>query len=188
MKRWITYEGETDTLGNWARRKGFKAHTLRARLDRYHVPIDELFKPLKWAEAKANLDKGQKICAGCKKPLPLSSFYRIKARRTQRECPTRCKLCDKERGKTRRDALRLGILRHYGGPEPTCALCPESRIEVLDLDHINGGGRQERKRYKTNQGLYKALKDSGYPPGYRVLCRNDNWLEWLKRKDSLTEG
>ena len=187
MKRLITYGGETDTLESWAKRKGFKAQTLMARLDRYHVPVNELFKPLKYAEATANLDSGRKVCPTCKKPLPTSSFYRVRARKTHRELSSLCKSCDRKRLKRRRDALRLEALQHYGGPKPRCALCPESRIEVLDLDHINGGGRQERIRHKTNQNLYKALRDEGYPPGFRVLCRNDNWLEWLRCKDSLAE-
>jgi hypothetical protein len=191
MTRLITYEGETDTLGNWARRKGFKTKTLKARLDRYHLPIADLFKPLKYAEAKAYLDRGQKVCSTCKKPLPLSSFYKIRRKKTAREWPSQCKLCDRKRVKGMREALRLDVLRHYSGPELKCAFCPENRVAVLDLDHINGGGRQERiKLYKTNQNLYVKLKREDYPPGYRVLCRNDNWLEWLKRKDAklLTVG
>lgn len=71
-----------------------------------------------------------------------------------------------------RIALRLEVLRSYGGQDPRCQCCGESHLEFLEIDHINGGGRQDRKK---NDNIYHRLKRAGFPPGFRVLCSNCNF-------------
>lgn len=72
-----------------------------------------------------------------------------------------------KRGKAKR---REEFLRAYGGK---CACCGESTPEFLELDHINGGGRQHRLREKRD--LYQVLKEQGFPKDeYRLLCANCN--------------
>lgn len=60
----------------------------------------------------------------------------------------------------------------YGGASCTC--CGENIVEFLDLDHINGGGNQERKLLGTGTKFYRKLRIRGFPPGYQVLCANCN--------------
>lgn len=48
--RFVTYEGKTQTVTEWAREKGFWKSTLRYRLN-HGVPIDQLFKPVRGAKA-----------------------------------------------------------------------------------------------------------------------------------------
>ena len=82
-----------------------------------------------------------------------------------------------------RRKLRLDLLAHYSKGIMECGICAESRIDVLDLDHINGGGIQARAKFNTPFAFYIDLKRRDYPEGIRVLCRNCNWLEWIKRKE-----
>jgi hypothetical protein len=73
---------------------------------------------------------------------------------------------------------RLEVLTHYGGTPLKCQCCGESNIEFLTIDHINGGGNQQRKHIRSKNGktinFYKWLVDNNFPEGYRVLCYNCN--------------
>jgi len=67
----------------------------------------------------------------------------------------------------------------YGGP--ICIGCGDTDVEVLQLDHIDGGGAKHRRLLKGGSNrVYQDLKDRGYPPGMRVLCANCN-LRALKK-------
>jgi hypothetical protein len=70
----------------------------------------------------------------------------------------------------RRRKNRLEAIEHYGG---NCACCGEQRIEFLAIDHINGGGGEERR--SINYPDFSTwLRLRGWPDGYRVLCHNCN--------------
>lgn len=121
-----------------------------------------------------------KRCCRCGKPRPLTEFYRIKRRGG--EYSPFCRSCDRKRTRKEGLALRKQLLWHYSKGRMKCALCPEARIDVLDLDHIKGGGIQHRARFKTPMAFYLHLRRCGFPKGLRVLCRNCNWLAWMRRK------
>jgi hypothetical protein len=74
--------------------------------------------------------------------------------------------------------LKLEVLSHYSGGTPECALCGFSDQRALEIDHINGGGQEHRRQTGIHGGnsFYRWLKQRGYPEGYRVLCRNCNWI------------
>jgi hypothetical protein len=46
-------------------------------------------------------------------------------------------------------------------------------MELLAVDHRNGGGRKERKTTPIYQILRK-IQEEDYPNDYRVLCHNCN--------------
>ena len=74
-----------------------------------------------------------------------------------------------------RQKLKLETITAYGG---RCACCGQVILEFLVIDHINGGGNQDRKKRGSNSsgtGFYQRLKNEGFPQGeYRVLCYNCN--------------
>ena len=77
--------------------------------------------------------------------------------------------------------LRYELISHYGGNPPKCKCCGESTFEFLTLDHINGGGNQQRKFLKTGgNGLYAWIKCNNFPPIFQVLCANCNYAKWQK--------
>lgn len=77
-------------------------------------------------------------------------------------------------GRKHRKEFRIKILSYYcGGKPPFCSCCGESYVEFLSLDHINGGGTQQRKTIKGTAFYYWVVKHN-YPPGLRVLCHNCN--------------
>jgi hypothetical protein len=84
--------------------------------------------------------------------------------------------------------IRREVLEHYGGSPPKCFLCEILDYEVLDIDHIFGNGSyQRRKENLRGSKFYYWLKRRNFPKGYRVLCRNCNWKENLKRKGEKIE-
>ena len=66
--------------------------------------------------------------------------------------------------------IRERLFVGYGGK---CVCCGETRFEFLALDHVHGGGRQERKTMSTQQIALRAIRN-GFPAEYRVLCHNCN--------------
>lgn len=63
------------------------------------------------------------------------------------------------------------VLAAYGGK---CACCGEAAPEFLVLDHINGGGTEERKRLSNGNEIIAQLIREGYPDTMQVLCANCN--------------
>jgi hypothetical protein len=69
------------------------------------------------------------------------------------------------------------VFNAYGGT--ACALCGETDIDVLSLDHINGKGNEHvaalwEAGYRSGCALYRWSQKNNYPPGFRVLCLNCN--------------
>lgn len=111
----------------------------------------------------------------------------------------RCELCRqkylyeyrrREETKLRRKQsnrnIRERLFAGYGGK---CVCCGETKFEFLALDHVNGGGRQERKTMSTQQIALRAIRN-GFPPEYRVLCHNCNqshgWYGYCPHENERT--
>jgi len=92
-----------------------------------------------------------------------------------RGCLDKSALCSK----AHRQDLRREVIHAYGG---VCACCGEKEIKFLTIDHINGGGRDHRKKFvgydyvTSGAPFYSALKRAGWPSteGLQVLCWNCN--------------
>lgn len=122
-----------------------------------------------------------KVCVDCGEEKSRSEFYKL-SRRSGTEVTPRCKVCERARLKRRREETRLAIVTHYSSGRMCCADCGEDRYPVLDLDHINGGGRAERTQAGSPEAFYTNLIKTGFPEGYRVLCRNCNWMAFVDAK------
>jgi len=66
----------------------------------------------------------------------------------------------------------------YGGR--ICVGCGESNINVLSIDHVNQDGHLHRKEQGGSKNFWSWLRQRNFPPGYRVLCRNCQWLAFLR--------
>jgi hypothetical protein len=62
----------------------------------------------------------------------------------------------------------------------TCSFCDFDDVRCLQLDHILGGGYEERKWLNALAIHYKALKN---PTGFQILCVNCNWKKRLENKE-----
>lgn len=75
------------------------------------------------------------------------------------------------RTKRYRQKLKADLITGYGGK---CACCEEDEPCFLTIDHPDGDGKAHRAQFRNALGVYRDLRDRGYPPPYRLLCFNCN--------------
>lgn len=96
--------------------------------------------------------------------------YESQCRTCRRERNNRAHAANREKYRTLNkkyhDELRLKVQKVLGG---CCAHCGITDHRVLEIDHIDGGGRQEQLLIGVYGIRKKILKDS---TGYQLLCSN----------------
>lgn len=82
---------------------------------------------------------------------------------------------NKERRRDYQRLRRLRVIEAYGG-KCACPGCNESRWEFLCIDHVDGGGNQDRAQTGLIcNKLYLWLIKNNFPKGkYQLLCYNCN--------------
>lgn len=116
------------------------------------------------------------LCIRCRKNKPTNhsscpiclEVGKVRTREYIRRNLDKVKLAKKRAYKLLREQAILA----YGGYE--CACCGETEKVFLGLDHINGGGRAQRKEVGACSNMYAWLKKHNYPDGFRILCHNCN--------------
>ena len=72
------------------------------------------------------------------------------------------------------------MITAYGGK---CAMCGISDSIVLDIDHIDNSGAEDRKKGMWGWRLYRWLRKNNYPKdNFQLLCKNCNWIKHIKNK------
>lgn len=85
-----------------------------------------------------------------------------------------CKACKTLYERERIHKLREQIFNILGHQ---CVRCGFSNKLALQIDHINGGGSQERRGFSNpSKYLKKVLANTS---GYQILCANCNWIKRL---------
>ncbi|MAF43076.1 MAG: hypothetical protein CMI54_02750 [Parcubacteria group bacterium] len=82
------------------------------------------------------------------------------------------------------DLRKRRVLTHYGKGKLACVGCGFDDIRALSIDHIDGGGNQDRKRKaKGGANFYCWLSKKKYPKGYQTLCMNCQWVKRFENKE-----
>ena len=130
----------------------------------------------------------ENCCKECKKQY-LKQYRQnedVRAREKLNYAEWRAKNSDKTKLSHVKDLyyLRLSVLSYYSGGTLQCALCPESRLAALQVDHIYGGGKKHKAQLGGADGtlFFRWLKQNNFPDGYRILCANCNIREYLKSR------
>ena len=77
--------------------------------------------------------------------------------------------------------LREKAIEKLGGPK--CANCGCNINEILEINHIKGNGRKERKKYKNYHSFFRAIiKERVNIGDYNVLCRVCNAKYYVEEK------
>jgi hypothetical protein len=76
--------------------------------------------------------------------------------------------------------LKHEILEKLGSK---CQKCGYPDIRCLDIDHIEGGGNIHRKKIGVGVGYLKDILKGIEKNQYRLLCKNCNWLAYLKTRN-----
>lgn len=68
--------------------------------------------------------------------------------------------------------------------ELKCTMCGNSELNHLTIDHINGGGKEHRKKYSTGRDFYQAIIKGKLSKeeleNLRILCWNHNCSREIK--------
>jgi len=88
-----------------------------------------------------------------------------------------------ENSKAKHVALKAQVLTYYGNGKLACVQCGETRTACLSIDHINGGGTEQRANTKlrSSNAFYRWLVKKGYPKGYQTLCMNCQFIKKAER-------
>ena len=82
----------------------------------------------------------------------------------------------KDHYKNKAHERRISLFNLIG--EPVCKRCGFSDIRALQIDHVYGGGNQERKK---NRNLTKLISEK--PNNYQILCANCNWIKRVENNE-----
>ena len=88
----------------------------------------------------------------------------------------------KENQKNLRLRYRLAVLNKLGSK---CVWCGFSDLRALQIDHIKGGGHQERKKITNTNAFYQKVIDSvDTKEGvYQLLCANCNVIKRIENEE-----
>lgn len=86
----------------------------------------------------------------------------------------------------RSQRIKLEVLTYYSlTSSPSCHFCGITDIDVLCLDHVDGGGQRHRKIIGgSSKTLFYQLIQQGFPEGYQVLCANCNLKKELTKHEA----
>lgn len=104
-------------------------------------------------------------------------YYRDYSKRYYAEHRKECLEKHKKDNSKRRDQYskyREEVLSHYGHRCQWPDGCEVTDSDMLQIDHINGGGHIERKKGLSGTKFLSYLIINNYPIGYRILCANHN--------------
>lgn len=120
----------------------------------------------------------EKRCPRCERTLPVGKFYFNIARSDG--LSGYCVECMRAVETISIRALRQTVVAHLGG---ACSRCGFDDPRALQIDHVNGGGCEERRNGKSpgRALLNRVLKDD--QGTYALLCANCNWIKRAERTE-----
>lgn len=77
---------------------------------------------------------------------------------------------------------RLEILEKYGSK---CGRCGFDDYRVLQIDHVNGGGKNEHGMIAKTIYYKKVLNDKS--GNYQILCANCNWIKKYEENETSSK-
>lgn len=88
----------------------------------------------------------------------------------------------KERQHDYRLSIRKIVIHTLGDK---CVKCGYDDMRALQVDHIDGGGRQERREIPNTTKFYKCVIDSfnNNENKYQLLCANCNVIKRIENKE-----
>lgn len=91
----------------------------------------------------------------------------------------------KENMRIRNRNIKMKILTAYSkNGIIKCNLCEENDPTILNLDHINGGGRIHAKECRAKgTNIYDDLIKQNFPPGFQILCPNCNYIKRCENQE-----
>ena len=119
-----------------------------------------------WKCGSSDRKEGYAVCEDC---LGLQRKYEAASKAHNPELYKNRHLRRDNRADNRR--LKQAVMDIYGGK---CACCGEAEITFLTIDHVYGGGKQDRAS-RSAKNIYPEIRRLGHREDkYQVLCFNCN--------------
>ena len=115
-----------------------------------------------------------KICSRCREWRSIFEFNKDASRTDGLDAC--CKPCRVEKRKKTLEARKNLVYDLLGGE---CESCGMKDTRVLQVDHIDGGGAEERRTKNYMGILRKIIETEG--EGYQLLCANCNWIKRVEQ-------
>lgn len=134
---------------------------------------------------KNNFPEGyQVLCMNCQVEKTLAN-----GENSLNKNPTKQQIKIRNKNNKAEDKIKWETLSVYSkSPIPFCNVCHTTNIWHLCLDHVNGGGAEDRKKYNNARGtrFYRKLKQDGFPnkDKYQVLCHTCNRIKQRENNEN----
>ena len=126
----------------------------------------------------------EEILAGVKENYEANKPQKLAyAKRHWKDRPPEVKERHRIRNRERARALRQEVLERFG---TECSRFGIADQRVLHVDHVNGGGHRERKKFKGTGPYYKYLLNEANSANYQVLCANCNIIKQHENREFAT--
>jgi hypothetical protein len=133
----------------------------------------------RWREKEENKEK--------ERQKALEYYYQNweKIRERRNNLPIEMRIRNSLRTSDYHRVRRRGLIQILGGK---CAMCGFADMRALQLDHINGNGKQDLKRLKSTQLLvvYYLDHQDEAKQTLQILCANCNWIKRHDKKEYRT--
>lgn len=113
-----------------------------------------------------------KFCPKCATTKPISEYYNNRGRADG--LSAYCRACQQEDGRISARRIRLELIELLGGK---CTECDWSDPRALQVDHVNGGGSQERRNGITTTTRSFVARVLAHHEEYQLLCANHNVIK-----------
>lgn len=138
----------------------------KERCEQYKATFEERVPP------------ASKLCLKC--GITKSADQYAKSRKNKNCIKAHCKACQHIEQRERREVVLFQIFDKLGRKCKHCG-CRDKR--VLQIDHINGGGRAEFESIGNPQRyLVQVLSDA--TGKYQILCANCNWIKRSENQEA----
>ena len=121
-----------------------------------------------------------KKCRYCSQKLVLNKNWRLSRAKSYLFI---CNDCEYERVKEYYWEKVQQVMAFYTNQKMCCDLCGYDNIDCLSIDHIDSDGAVRRK-IKSNIDNAQQLVKRNFPSGFRILCRNCQWIAYGEYKEN----
>jgi hypothetical protein len=89
-----------------------------------------------------------------------------------------CTKCNSARVRMHRRRRRRELIEAFGGE---CVECGFDDERALQIDHLNGGGNQQRKGFSNASAYYRYVLS--HQEEFQLLCANCNQIKRIELKE-----
>lgn len=84
--------------------------------------------------------------------------------------------------KNNRDKVLCILALENGNDKPECFKCGFDDVRALQIDHVNGGGSADYRKFRNNRPKYYRSM-LGHLEDFQILCANCNTIKVIENRE-----